>query len=303
MTIVAAAVQMPFRWVTGADAFRQWLAVPVGQAAAEGALLVVLPPYCGLALLGTVLPVEPEMRLADAVALGGYPTLADGLRHKGGLLREVYQTAGSWLAVEHGLWLAAGTVVAPDGDGVYHTAYLFDPDGGVAGRQHQTHLSAAGRRWGLAWGDTLDVFDTPVGRLGFVVGTDVLYPEVSRILALQGANVLVHLTAGAYTAPDWLRRLWREVQANQVFGLEAPLLGNLWGQPLTGRATLHAPLNLTGDKRGVLAQARSTDRAEVVVAELDFARLQQAVDDYPIFSVLNYRMYERYFPIVYHGAA
>ncbi len=301
MTIKAATVQMPFLWVTGADTFREWLAVPVGRAAEEGAQLVVLPPYCGLALLGAVLPLEPDMRLADAMAVGGYPTLADGLRDKGALLREAYETVGSLLAVEHGLWLAAGTVVAPEGDGVYHTAYLFDPDGEVVGRQHQTHLSARERSWGLSRGDTLKVFDAPVGRLGFVVGSDVLYPEVSRILALQGANVLVHPTAGVYTEADWLRRLWREVQANQVFGLEAPLLGDVWGQPLTGRATLHVPLNVTRDRRGVLAQALSTDRAEVVVAELDFVRLQWAVDDYPIFSVLNYGMYERYFPHVYRG--
>jgi hypothetical protein len=36
-----------------------------------------------------------------------------------------------------------------------------------------------------------------------------------------------------------------------------------------------------------------------VVAELDFNRLQQAIDEYPIYKVLNYRLYERYFPKVY----
>jgi len=36
-----------------------------------------------------------------------------------------------------------------------------------------------------------------------------------------------------------------------------------------------------------------------VVAELDFDRLQQAIDEYPIYKVLNYRLYERYFPKIY----
>jgi hypothetical protein len=56
---------------------------------------------------------------------------------------------------------------------------------------------------------------------------------------------------------------------------------------------------MTEGNDGLLAAAETADGEEVVVAELDFNRLQQAIDEYPIYKVLNYRLYEKYFPKVY----
>ncbi len=44
---------------------------------------------------------------------------------------------------------------------------------------------------GSAW----DVIPTDVGRIGVILGGDVLYPEVGRLLAYQGADALVTLAA------------------------------------------------------------------------------------------------------------
>jgi hypothetical protein len=96
-----------------------------------------------------------------------------------------------------------------------------------------------------------------------------------------------------------MRRLWREVQANQVFGLESALVGGLFEQSCHGKSAIHAPLSMTAENDGLLAAAETTDSEEVVVAEMDFGRLQQAIDEYPIYKVLNCRLYERYFPKVY----
>jgi len=152
----------------------------------------------------------------------------------------------------------------------------------------------------LAGGDELAVFPTPVGCIGFVLGEDVRYPEVSRILALQGANVLVHPVATPVESQAaWLTRLWREVQGNQVFGLEAALVGDLWGTAWRGRSTIHAPLEMTAGSTGILAQAQTSDSEEIVLADLDFARLQQVVDEYHIFRQFNYRLYAQEFTAAY----
>ena len=298
----AAAVQTQAFWVTDPGHFHRRLDEWADEAVnRQRASLVVLPAYVGLALLGIVGPVHPEMALSEVAAAAGCRTVGECLRKAAPKLKGTFESVCSDVARFRNVYLLAGSIILPDERGdLYHWAYLFGPDGRLVGRQAQTHLSARERAWGLRRADELHVFDTDLGRLGVVLAEDVRYPEVSRILALQGAEVLLHPTAGGYrNRADWLARLWREVQANQTFGLEAPLLGRLWGEPLFGRATIHAPLPLTPQNDGVLAQADAPGDEAIVVAELDFDARRRAIAEYPIFSVLNYDLYDRYFPGVY----
>ncbi len=281
MIVRAAVVQLQAERLAEVGRFYRKMRAVVRQAAQAGAQLIALPAYTGL----LALPDEPTGESLRRAAPGRLP---------------IYLATFSRLAAEFRVHIAAGTLLLPDQQGrLYNTAHLFGPGGELVGRQRQTHLGAQERAWGLASGEELAVFPTPVGRLGFVLGEDVRYPEVSRILALQGANVLVHPVATtAENQAAWVR-LWREVQGNQVFGLEAALVGELWGTAGRGRSTIHAPLEMTAGSTGILAQAQTSDSEEIVLADLDFARLQQVVEGYHIFGQLNYRLYEREFPAAY----
>ncbi|GLY29646.1 carbon-nitrogen hydrolase family protein [Kineosporia sp. NBRC 101731] len=74
----------------------------------------------------------------------------------------------------------------------FSTAWLVGPEG-VEGSYRKAHLSGAERRWATA-GDHLSVLDTPIGRIGFMIGTEVWLPEVARVLTVRGAEVIVHPT-------------------------------------------------------------------------------------------------------------
>jgi len=199
------------------------------------------------------------------------------------------------LARQCNVWLAGGsTLIQQDGQR-YRAAWIIQPDGVIAREQRQTHRTPEERHQGLGRGEDLQVVTTPVGPVGLVVGADVLYPEVSRIITLLGATVLVHPTAMPPASERaWMARLWREVQANQVYALEAPLLG----PGLGGRATIHAPLEMTEDRRGILAQAEGSGD-DAVMAPIDMDRLAQVWQDYDIFAQFNYALYQRMFPGVY----
>jgi hypothetical protein len=120
-------------------------------------------------------------------------------------------TTYSVLTERHKIYLVA-CAVTEEGVKRYNVATLYSPDGHALGSQRQTHLSPEERAAGLSRGEELTVFESPVGRLGLLVNTDVRYPEVTRILCLKGANVLVNpLAARGVPAHDWKRRLWREV--------------------------------------------------------------------------------------------
>jgi predicted amidohydrolase len=192
------------------------------------------------------------------------------------------------------VFIAPGTIIERDAYSLYNTVRLFAPDGTLVGTQRQTHRSPQEISDGLAQGDELNVFDIGIARVGFVIGTDVEYPEVARILALQGANVLIHPASYAvWRKEHFLTDLWREVQSNQVFGVQA-----CFG----GKSAIYAPVEMTSDQRGFLAQAASIDGEEIVSATLDFDALQKVIDAYPIFDFFNYEFYQREFPHIYHAS-
>jgi len=268
-----ASVQVTLAEAAAALAAR--LEPPLSEAARAGARLVVLPwgLYDELADAAGCAPASAEVCSA-------FEALAEGLARDSGVI------------------LAAGPALVRAAAGVQRVAYVFGPDGRLLGTQVQTHRSALERAAGLAVGTELAPIQTPAGPLGLVTGADVEYPEVSRILCLQGVGVLVHQAA----IPEWnealaLARLWREVQANQVFGIEAYAVGGGY----RGRSAIHAPVEMTPGNSGWLARAPTDDGPALVVADLDWRELARVHDAYPIDRLRNEAQYRRYFPAAYAG--
>jgi predicted amidohydrolase len=84
--------------------------------------------------------------------------------------------------------------VTTDGgrENFYSTAYLISSEGTVAACYRKAHLGEAERAWATAGRDGLVVVDTPIGRIGLMIGNEVWLPEVCRILTLRGAEVISH---------------------------------------------------------------------------------------------------------------
>lgn len=294
------AVQAQPCWLPTPDALSTRLLELLDSGAMAEAMLVALPALLGWALVGPVLGLP----LAAPYALSALP-LGD-LTSNGvidALQWAMNGTLGvfSDLARSLGVWLVGGSMprLGPSGE-LCHATPIFDPQGRERAWQVQTHLSSGDSNLGLTAGEDLVVIDVGVGRLGLLLCDDVLYPEVSRILCLLGANVLVHQGAWQQSnRAQWMSRLWREVQANQVFGLESVLAGGGY----RGRATVHAPCEMTPDTRGVLAQANREDEDELVGAVLDRQALQVVVEGYPIYGMMNRDLSRRYLPHLYDGGA
>jgi predicted amidohydrolase len=74
-------------------------------------------------------------------------------------------------------------------DKLYHTAFLISDRGTVTGAYRKTHLDEGEKRWATA-GEGLPVFETPLGRIGLMLGGDVCFPEVSGVYAVRRADIL-----------------------------------------------------------------------------------------------------------------
>ncbi len=188
----------------------------------------------------------------------------------------VARTVFSELAKRHRMVIMAGSFLVTDAEGnICNTAYLFDETGRLMGTQDKLHLVDAESTWGLASGQTLAAFSTPFGMLAAPVCMDATYFETFRILLSLGVDIalLPIGDAAEYRAFYALRGIWPRVQESPMYGVKAALVGNLFGQTFTGKAGVVAPIALTPQQNGVLAEAKTYDRSEIVVADLDIQRL------------------------------
>ncbi len=91
------------------------------------------------------------------------------------------------LAAELNMHIVVG-LAERDGGAIYNSACLIGPEGLVA-VYRKIHLTDAERNWASP-GDAWVVADTPVGRIGLLIGHDASFPEAGRILALEGCDLI-----------------------------------------------------------------------------------------------------------------
>jgi omega-amidase len=291
MSTRVASVQLPFQYFNTPQEFADYVRAPIELAAENGAQLVLLPHLTSTMLFGMfdfdAQPTQPLEELAQRQNV----SMQAWLEQRTGYVFEFYLHLFQSLASRVETWLAPGTVFEQDEEALYLTAFLFNPEGETVGRQRQMHRSKLDIERGIAQGDTARVFETEIGDFGFVIGEDVRYPEVARALALNGANVLLHPAAyhemSSNPQEQFLTDIWRDVQSNQTFGVQANLVGNR----LHGRSAIYAPVELTEDKRGIYAQATQDTEGEVLLAELDFIALKKLQAEYPILELRNPTLY------------
>ena len=105
--------------------------------------------------------------------------------------------------------------------GLYHnTAVVFDSDGSIAGKYRKMHIPddpGYYEKFYFTPGDLgFHPIDTSVGCLGVLVCWDQWYPEAARLMALQGAELLIYPTAIGYDAHDTADEQQRQREAWQT---------------------------------------------------------------------------------------
>lgn len=102
--------------------------------------------------------------------------------------------------------------------GLYHnTAVVFDRDGSIAGKYRKMHIPddpAYYEKFYFTPGDLVfHPIQTSVGKLGVLVCWDQWYPEAARLMALQGAEMLIYPTAIGYATYDTEEEQQRQREA------------------------------------------------------------------------------------------
>jgi predicted amidohydrolase len=261
---------------------------PIERAAQAGAQLIVFPNYVGLMLLGIAAPTEhTSLALGEIARANKFETVADLLRASAPTMRSFYLRLFQSLAERAHVYLAAGTAIEWVGGRLFNTAYMFAPDGHIVGAQRQTHRTAREINWGLDQASELAVWDIGLARVGMIVGSDIAYPEVGRILVQQNANLLVHPAAyPAWNDDTLLLDLWRETQTHGVCGMQACAVGEF-----RGRSAVYAPGEMTRPRNGIVAQAPVADEEGIVTATFELPACPAPRDNRDVFARELVRVY------------
>ena len=168
--------------------------------------------------------------------------------------------------------------------GLYHnTAVVMEKDGSIAGIYRKMHIPddpGYYEKFYFTPGDLgFHPIQTSVGRLGVLVCWDQWYPEAARLMALQGAELLIYPTAIGYDPNDTpeeqerQRMAWQTVQRGHAVANGLPVVtvnrvGDEDGVPFWGTSFVAGP-------QGELLYEAPTDEEIATVVDVNMQRSEQ----------------------------
>jgi predicted amidohydrolase len=200
------------------------------------------------------------------------------------------------LARRHGAMIV-GSMYERAADGRhFNTAPFINRDGSILGCYRKTHLFDAQNRTDIppgmmeskkvAAGDELPVYDTDAGKIGVFVCSDLRFPEIARVEALKGAQILV--CCSAFLTPrfdHWEFFLRARACENQVFVVASGQVGH---EPASGVGFVGR--SCVVDPWGVIV-ATAPDRECVTVTTIDLAQIDEVKYRYPLMLQRRPSMY------------
>ena len=213
------------------------------------------------------------------------------------------------LAKQHGIVLVT-SLFEKRAAGLYHnTAVVFEKDGSIAGRYRKMHIPddpAYYEKFYFTPGDLgFHPIQTSVGRLGVQVCWDQWYPEGARLMALQGADMLIYPTAIGFESTDTpdeqarQREAWITVQRGHAVanGLPVVSVNRVGYEPDPSQQTngiqFWGSSFVAGPQGEILHQASQTEE-EVTVVDIDMKRSENVRRWWPF---LRDRRIEEFAPL------
>ena len=131
----------------------------------------------------------PEFFNAPLMSEYNHLSEPEAIRKLAGYTKEFVQRF-SRLAISYNINIITGSMPEIVNNNLYNVGYLCKRDGGVE-RYEKLHITPdEAKVWGMQGGNTIQSFKTDCGKVGILICYDVEFPEVSRILANEGIDIL-----------------------------------------------------------------------------------------------------------------
>ncbi len=184
------------------------------------------------------------------------------------------------MAVKYDVNVIGGSQFVVEHDTLFNTSYLFRRDGSI-GKQYKIHITPSERKWwGVTPGNCVEVFETDCGTIAIQICYDIEFPELSRVAAHKGAQI-VFVPFNTDTRHGYLRvrhcALARCVE-NHMYVAIAGCTGNL---PFVENADIHyaqsgifTPADAEFARDAVAAECTANVET-VIIHDLDLEQLSR----------------------------
>jgi predicted amidohydrolase/GNAT superfamily N-acetyltransferase len=113
----------------------------------------------------------------------------DAIRELAGFTEEIKNRFAE-LAISYNINIITGSMPEMVENNLFNVGYLCKRDGGID-RFEKLHVTPdEARIWGLQGGSKIQAFDTDCGKIGILICYDVEFPELGRLLADEGIDIL-----------------------------------------------------------------------------------------------------------------
>ena len=133
----------------------------------------------------------------------------------------------SSIAKKNKIYLIGGSIPEKENDKVYNTSFIFDSEGNQISRHRKMHLFDIDVKGGQSFkesesltpGNSICVFNTPYCKIGLCICFDMRFPELSRLMVLKGAQIIIVPAAFNMTTgpPHWESMFKQRAIDNQCF--------------------------------------------------------------------------------------
>jgi len=172
---------------------------------------------------------------------------------------------------------------------VYNTAVLVGPEGYV-GKYRKMHLpthSVFEEKRYFRPGYQAEAFETNLGKIGLIICYDIFFPEVCRLIRLDGAQIIVCISASPAVRRAFFETLTvaRAIE-NTAFLAYVNLVGIEDGLQFWGGSRLIAP-------NGKIIAKAKYDEEDLVIGEVDYADIKPVETFVPAMKDLRPELFDK----------
>ena len=241
------------------------------QAKAEGADIAILPEMC-------CCPYENSAFVEFAMPWNS-----------------PFLTEMAGMAKEFGLYIVAGSVPLASEGKIYNASFVYNDKGECIAKHRKTHLFDINIPGGQYFmesdtftaGKDVTTFSTPWGKMGLIICYDIRFPELSRLLALEGVQaIFVPAAFNMTTGPaHWELSFRMRALDNQVF-----MVGGAPARDMESSYTAWGHSIVTDPWGAVVGQMDETEG--ILTLELDMTRVDTVRQQLPLLKHRRTDLYD-----------
>lgn len=190
-------------------------------------------------------------------------------------------------AMKNEIYVVAGSIPEQDGSKIYNTCVVLNRQGKIIARHRKMHLFDIDIKGKIRFmesevlspGNEITVVDTEFCKIGIAICYDVRFPELSRLMALEGAKVII--IPGAFnmvTGPaHWELLIRTRALDNQVYIAAASPARDISSSYIAyGNSMIASPW-------GSIVE-RACENEEIIIADIDLSEVERIRGELPVLK-------------------